>query len=136
MPMFPSDTWIKVFMEALNNNPAYADVAKNWEGDMCFQIEVPGAPEPTRLYLDLWHGKCRAAYQIADPQHKPAAFKLSAPLENFARVLRGELDPIQAMVTGKLKVEGNMLVIMKNIPTVLEFVRTARQVATELPPGA
>jgi putative sterol carrier protein len=46
-------------------------------------------------------------------------------------VLKSELDPIQAMVTGKIRVQGNMVMMMKNIPAVLEFVRTAQQIETE-----
>jgi putative sterol carrier protein len=128
---FPSDAWVKAFEEKLNNSATYAEVAKNWEGDFCFQIEYPDR-SPALLYMDLWHGKCRSAYEVTDPASAPkSAFRLIAPLANFAKILKGELDPMQAMLTGKLKVQGNMVMMMKNIPTVLEFVRTAQQVETE-----
>ena len=132
---FPSDEWVKAFQERLNGNATYAEVAKNWEGDLYFQIEWPNrADPPTLLYMDLWHGQCRDAYGVAPDRERPkAAFTLSAPLANFVRILKGQLDPMQAMITGKLKVHGNMVVIMRNIPTVLEFVRNCQQIDTAFP---
>ena len=130
--LFPSEAWIKAFMAQLNNSMAYAEIAKNWEGDLLFQVEWPDGSPPTLLYMDLWRGKCRDGYVAPDPAQK-AAFRLTAPIGNFTKILKGELDPMQAMVTGKLKVQGNMVMLMKNIPTVLEFVRTAQQVETEFP---
>ena len=127
---FPSDAWIKTLKDRLNDNPTYAEVAKNWEGDLFFQVEWPDGSPPRLLYIDLWHGKCRDAYGVTNPGQK-AAFRLTAPIGNFVKILKGQLDPMQAMVTGKLKVQGNMVMMMKNIPTVLEFVRTAQQIDTE-----
>lgn len=130
MPLtFPSHAWVKAFAEKLNTSASYAEIAKNWEGDILFQVDMPtGAP--LLLYLDLWHGQCRDAYEAKDANQK-AAFRLTAPLANFVKVIKGELDPMQAMMTGKLKVQGSMVVLMKHIPTVLEFVKVARTVEAE-----
>jgi putative sterol carrier protein len=35
---------------------------------------------------------------------------------------------MQALMTGKLSVKGSMVLLMKNIPVVLDFVRCAREV--------
>jgi putative sterol carrier protein len=40
---------------------------------------------------------------------------------------------MNALLTRQLKVKGNMLVLMRNVPTVLEFVKTATQIDTEFP---
>lgn len=128
---FPSDAWIKALKDRLNHNAAYAEAAKNWEGDLYFQVDY-AARSPALLYVDLWHGHCRDAFAVTETGTAPkAAFRLSASMENFIKVLKSELDPIQAMVTGKIKVQGNMVMMMKNIPAVLEFVRTAQQIETE-----
>ena len=44
------------------------------------------------------------------------------------RIMDGNLDPMQAMVTRKLKVEGSLAYMMRNVPTVLDFVRCCQQV--------
>src|SRR3989304_521529 len=103
---FPSDAWAKALMEKLNTSPTYAETAKNWEGDICFVIEPdPGSAtfkQPITMYLDLWHGKCRDAFEVTDPSAKKAAFTLSGTLSSFIKVLKGELDPMQGMLTPKI----------------------------------
>jgi putative sterol carrier protein len=136
MPIpFPSDAWAKAFMEKLNTSPSYADTAKSWEGDFYFEVEKDAAsmPEPVTLYMDLWHGQCRAAFLAEDPAARQPAFVLTAALPVYLQILTGKLDPIQAMLTRRLKVKGNMITIMRNVPVVLEFVRTAALVDTEMP---
>jgi putative sterol carrier protein len=129
--VFPSAEWLQEFADKLNSDQHYAQVAKNWEGDMYFIIEPEGnLKAQTVMYLDLWHGKCRGTEMVAEiSQHSPA-FTLKAGYGNFAKVLKGELDPMQAMLTRKLDVKGNMAVMMRNVPTVLDFVRCAREMTT------
>jgi putative sterol carrier protein len=127
--IFPTPEWLKSFEEKLNTDEKYAKVGSKWEGDLCFVIQPEGnLKEKVILYLDLWHGKCRGAEVLQDPISHSPAFTLSAGYGNFARVLTGDLDPMQAMLTRKLGVKGNMAVMMRNIPTVLEFVRCAKEI--------
>jgi hypothetical protein len=80
MARFPDPDWIKVLMEKLNSDEKYGQVARNWEGDMAFVIE-PGGSLTQRLtyYLDLWHGKCREAYVMAEDSQQKPVFTLRAP---------------------------------------------------------
>lgn len=131
--VFPSAEWLVAFKDKLNSDPKYAQTAKNWEGDMDFTIE-PGGPlkETMVMYLDLWHGECRSAHVVAPGEDKQAAaFVLAASYDQYVRILKGELDPIQAMLTRKLKVKGNMAYMMRNVPVVLDFVRCLREVTEE-----
>jgi putative sterol carrier protein len=83
--------------------------------------------------MDLWHGECRST-RILEPDEakgsKPA-FILRASRSEFIRVLDGKLDPMQAMMTRRLRVDGNLAYMLRNIPTVLDFVRCAREVGIE-----
>ena len=131
---FPSEEWLFALKDELNNDPKYAQTARNWEGDMMFHIEAGGPiAEPIYLYTDLWHGKCRDAFEVSPEkvaELKPA-YVLSTSYENLKRVLSGDLDPMQAMITRKLKVQGSMGYMMRNVPTVLEFVRCAKQIEAD-----
>jgi putative sterol carrier protein len=104
-------------------------VARKWEGDLYFVIQPEGKlSEQVVYYLDLWHGKCRGTEIVADlAAHRPA-FTLRAGYHNFSAILQGRLDPMQAMLTRRLDVKGSMAYMMRNVPTVLDFVRCAREV--------
>ena len=133
MALFPSMEWLNELDAKLNTDMRYADIAKKWEGDMIIQIEPEGNLKEQRVfYLDLWHGKCRGVAELKDVSEKKAAFVLKATYENIKRILTGKLDPMQAMMTRKLTVQGNMAVMMRSIPTVLDFVRCARETTNEI----
>jgi len=131
---FPSEEWLQALKEKLNNDENYARIAKDWEGDIMFNIEPEEQLTSTlNLYIDLWHGECRRAYMVEEGQEKDLkpAYVLSAPYGNFKKVLSSELDPMQAMITRKLRVHGSMAYMLRNVPVVLDFVRCAQEIETE-----
>ncbi len=131
---FPSVEWLNFLQVKLNSDPHYNEVAKRWEGDLLFDIQPAGSlREPLFMYLDLWHGKCRAVEYGADPaKYAKPTFILRSPYDNFTSILLGKLDPMTAMMTNKLRVSGSLTYMMRNVPTVLDFVRCAREITTEI----
>lgn len=123
---FPSPEWVEQFHTAINNSASYAAAAKTWEGDVSLVVE-----EGPAIYLDLWHGTCRAAEYIEDPASKDAEFKITANMEKWRKVLDGKLDPVQGMVTRQIKLDGNLVKIMKNVKASQELVKCATTVPTE-----
>lgn len=131
---FPSDAWIKTMMEDLNASAAYLEAAKNWEGDFFFIVDPGGTLETTRiLYMDLWHGKCRNAYEVIDPDSVKPVFRLSGPVATWKKVMTKKLDPMQAMMTGQLKLQGNMSTVMRNVRAAKELVESCTRIDTEFP---
>jgi putative sterol carrier protein len=132
MAKFPTVEWLQALMEKLNSDEQYAHVARNWEGDMAFVVEPGGDfQEERRFYLDLWHGKCREAYVIEPGIDVKPVFTLKALYDNYVRILSGDLEPMQALLTRKIGVKGNMAVLMRSVPTVLDFVRCCREITTD-----
>ena len=133
--IFPSDEWILALKDKLNTDEQYAHIARKWEGDILFDIRADGPLEsPETYYIDLWHGKCREI-SIVEPDRAAeaqAAYTLSAPYTILTRVLKGDLDPMQAMITRKLTVHGSMAYMLRNVPVVLDFVRCAQEITTEI----
>jgi len=131
---FPSEEWLEGLKTKLNADTRYHDIAKNWEGDLFFFIEPDGnLKERLTFYLDLWHGTCRnVEYQPAADSHPNPAFTLTASYTDITSILTGKLNPMTAMMTSKLKVKGSMGYMMRNVPTVLDFVRVAQEVTTEI----
>jgi putative sterol carrier protein len=132
--IFPSEEWLQGLEAKLNTDPRYKEIAKNWEGDLFFFIEPEGnLKERLTFYLDLWHGTCRnVEYQPAAHSHPNPTFTLTASYKDITSILTGRLNPMTAMMTSRLKVKGSMGYMMRNVPTVLDFVRVAQEVTTEI----
>jgi putative sterol carrier protein len=131
---FPSDAWIKAMMVDLNESAAYLEAAKNWEGDFYFVVNPGGTlSEPVTLYMDLWHGKCRDAHAMDDPAALAPAFRLAGPVATWKKVMSKQLDPMQAMMTGQLKLTGNMAMVMKNVRAAKELVESCTRIPTDFP---
>ena len=132
--VFPSEEWLKDLEAKLNSDERYREIAKNWEGDLFFFIEPEGnLKERLTFYLDLWHGACRRVDYNPQPESYPKpAFTLTASYNNIAAILGGRLNPMTAMMTSRLKVKGSMGYMMRSVPTVLDFVRVAQEVTTEI----
>ena len=131
---FPTDEWIKALMVDLNESKTYAEAAKKWEGDFIFIVEPGGTlKETVMLYMDLWHGKCRDAFEITGGTEMKPAFVIRAPVGNWKKVMTKKVDPIQALMTGHLKLKGNMAVIMKSVRAAKELVESCTRIPTEFP---
>jgi putative sterol carrier protein len=132
--IFPSEEWLKGLEATINSDKKYADIAKNWEGDLVFVIQPEGnLKEQLTFYLDLWHGTCRKVdYNPSIDSHPDPTFTLTATYTNITSILSGKLNPMTAMMTSKLKVKGTMGYMMRNVPTVLDFVRVAQAATDEI----
>jgi putative sterol carrier protein len=122
---FPSYEWAQQFREKINSSDSYASAASNWEGDIVLSVENGGG-----IYLDLWHGECREAAYYAVPSDRNAAYRLSATIEGWRQILDGRLDPIKAIVTRQIKLDGNLIRIMKHVKAAQELVACAARVDT------
>ena len=133
---FPSDEWVKELSNKLNESETYEQSAKDWEGDIIFVVEPDEEfDNMAYLFLGLYHGKSPDAAMIGSEDEREAEFVLSAPFSNWRKVIEGELDPIQGMMTRKLKVKGNLIKITRYVRAAQEIVACCARVETEFPPA-
>jgi putative sterol carrier protein len=131
---FPSDEWIKKFMDHLNDSETYEEAAKNWEGDFVYEVIPDGdLKEKVRFYLDFWHGKCREAYMMDISEEKESEFVYSGKYSDWRKLIDGQLDPIRSIFTRKFKLKGNLAKVMRSPRAAVELVKTASSVPTEWP---
>ncbi len=131
---FGSPEWVQALHQELNNSQAYADAAKEWEGDFYFVVEPEGTVlETVYMYMDLWHGKSRDACVVHDPKEKNPVFVMSGKYGKWKQVVTAKLDPIQGLMTGQLKLKGNMVMVMKHVKAAQEMVRACTRIDTEFP---
>jgi len=135
--IFPSEEWVAQLRAKINSSAAYASSAKTWEGDFHFIVEPTGTmKEPVKLYLDLWHGQCRDAYLVKAEDDKKPEFIIAGSLETYRRIFDKKLDPIQALMSRKLKLQGNMGKVMRAVKATLDLVNCAASVDTTYPNAA
>ena len=131
--IFPSMEWLIALKDKLNSDENYKKIASKWEGDIIFDISPTGALEEQLVFfIGLWHGECLGVEELESPDDKEAVFILEADYDNIVKVLKGQLDPMQAMLTRKLKIKGNLGVMMRNVPTVFQFVKCAQEITDEI----
>ncbi len=133
MAKFPSEEWLAAYVAKLNTNPNYEDAARKWEGAMTFVILKDAAfDKDAYLFLDLFHGKCRGSkFSLKLEDLPPAQYKYMGPFTNWKRLINKEIDPSQGILTGKFKLEGSMMTIMRFTRAAKEMVATTTMVQTE-----
>ncbi len=129
---FPSEEWIKELANQLNASASYERSAKDWEGDFVFIVEPDEAyPQTAYLFLGLYHGKSTDACMLNSEDERPAEFVTRAPYGNWRKVIEGQLEPIQGMMTKKLRLKGNMMKIMRYPAAAKEIVACCALIPTD-----
>jgi len=146
MVKFGSQEWAELFVKAVNSNEAYAKAADWWEGDFIFQVDPHGGlTNQIRIWVGLYHGKCTGAKILKDdedftllqkgesPTGKPfeVEFIYSARVDVWEQILKKELDPIRALLSGQAKVTGDMPKILRATEAAKELVASATTIETE-----
>lgn len=133
---FPSEEWFARFVEELSKNQEYKQAAKSWEGDMILVVNAgPGLEKEWAGYIDLWHGECRGWSVLPDRNAKKAEFIIEGPLDSWIKLIKGEMDPVKAMMARKIKITGSMMKMMRNVSASTEFTKNSKRVPTEFPSG-
>jgi putative sterol carrier protein len=135
MPKFPSAAWAAEYAQKLNENPAYAEAARAWEGDVMLLV-LPDAiaPNGEGVRLDLFHGRCRSAEFVPDPRAARTEFTYEGSRGNWDRMLRREIDPVKSILDGTFRLRGNLAKAMRFTRAAKEMVETATLVPSD--PGS
>jgi putative sterol carrier protein len=133
---FPTQEWFRALTDAINGSAAYREAAADWEGDVAFLIEADperGLPDDVWGYLDLWHGACREGVLVSPDRGAEAEFVIEASYRRWKDVVRGDLDPVRAMMQGKLRVRGDLPKILRYVDAAHELVAICGTVPTRFP---
>lgn len=130
-----SDSWTVAWAAELVASEAYQRAARTWEGSIVLSLIHPDGGEQA-AYVDLWHGECRAARAAGADDLETADYLIRADLANWRRVMEGELEPIFALMSGRLKLaRGSLARLLPYVEASKELVAAAGRVDTEMPEG-
>jgi len=132
-----TEAWAAAWRDALNASDAYRRAAASWEGAVVAAVRA----EPERgivaraVFLDLWHGECRSARLASGSDVETARYVLTASAATWAELLGGAVDPVSAVMGGRLELtKGSVMGLFPHITAARELVAAARAVPTALPP--
>ncbi len=134
---FPSAEWAAAYHQAINQNPLYQKAAASWDqGAIAFLCRAEpslGLDTAHGVVLDLRHGRCNGALYTTDAAliHE-TPFVIEASYAQWKSVLRGEIEPIKAMLQGQLKLaKGHLPTIIKDVEGSKQLVLSAATIDTE-----
>ncbi|HEV8049932.1 MAG TPA: SCP2 sterol-binding domain-containing protein [Thermoplasmata archaeon] len=132
MAKFPSAEWAELLEAAVNANGEYAEAAEAWEGDVLLRVVLdPPSTPPPGIALDLAHGTCRSARYHADSRETSTEFVFEATPAIWREILEGRLEPVKSVVSGKLRVRGNLAKVMRFTRASGLLIATAATIPTE-----
>jgi putative sterol carrier protein len=130
---FLSQEWADRFKEALNGNAAYREAGAAWEGEILLLVTPDEqARKGEGIFLDLAAGSCRDAKYIPDAAERACEFVYQGRRQDWARLLRRELDPVKALFDGTFRIKGNLAKAMRFTRAAKELVETVAQVPAEI----
>ena len=124
---FPSAEWTQALKVALNTDREYREVGKPWTfGPVAMIVRADssyGLERDAGIVLDVHQGECRGA-RFVEGESDPAdaEFVIVGTYARWRDVIEGRLDPIKAMMEGKLKLARG------HLPTIIRFVEPSRLV--------
>ncbi|TFG04024.1 MAG: hypothetical protein EU539_11770 [Promethearchaeota archaeon] len=154
MAKFATQEWADQYVKAINDNKNYKEAAgpsgfppNGWEGDFIFEIEPSGpVSDKITMWIGLYHGDCTGAkildegekWKLLKPGEEKSGdidyeveFVYSAKYDSWVKILKKELDPIRALLSGQAKLQGDMAKVMRATKAAQELVNSTTMFETE-----
>jgi putative sterol carrier protein len=135
---FGSAAWARALYEEINRSSEYRNAAAKWgdgfNGNVLLVFEPDGAmSKPLALLVELSRGACQGTSFIADPADARAGFALRAPFSVWREILERKTLAATAMLTGRLKVDGDRMTLLKHTAAHRSLIGCAASLDTEYP---
>ncbi len=135
MPLtFPSEEWLEAYGNELRAKPDYKEAGKIWiYGVVVLIVNTKpdiGVNEDFRMYLDLHEGECRECRLCTAEEAEGQPFVISGEYERWKSVVKAELEPVKALMQGKLRLKGDLPTIVRTIEAAKAMVKCATFVDT------
>jgi len=132
-----TEEWARACCDALNRSAAYRASAATWEGEIILSMSADaaqGVAADRAIYIDTHRGECRRAHVAGEEEMERAAFAFRADPATWKRLLARELEPVAAVMQGKLRlVRGNLFALAKYAQAAKDMVAAAGEVGGTFP---
>ena len=134
-----TEAWAIHWCRELTSSVAYHQAAARWEGALVLVLEADealGIDQERVVFLDVHHGTCRGARSATPEDRQTAPFVLQGNAAAWRRILAGEIEPLTAVMTGKLRLaQGSLAKLLPYVQAAKELVAAARRIPATYPPG-
>lgn len=127
--------WADAFGAAVNESDQYRETGKGWVWPVALVLEARpelGYEQDAAMVLDLHDGSCRGVTMM-DGEDVDAPYVIRGNYETWKAIIKAELNPIAALMRGKLGLTGSLATIVRYAQSAEALVGCATTVATEFP---
>jgi len=132
--LFPTEEWVNEYCKRLKESPDYNKTGKGWKEPIIFRMteieNLKQKPPFDSFILYLSDGICEKCSIVTDP-NLVAPYKLTATYSNWKKIIDGKINPTQAMLTGQMKVEGNVAHLLRYASAAIAMVKVAQSIPTQ-----
>jgi putative sterol carrier protein len=134
--VFGTPEWVATYEKLVQNDEAYKEAAKTWEGSVVLRV-LPkpdiGLDRDLYIFMDLWHGDARY-FRIVPPEvGESGDFVITGEYERWKQVMAKQLEPTKGMMQGKLKLKGDLPTIVRAVKAAVRLVELSGMVDTIMP---
>jgi putative sterol carrier protein len=135
---FGTEAWAQALVSQINTSSEYRNAAAKWgdgfNGNILLVFEADATLSSTlALLVRLSKGACLGAAFVPGASHAEAGFGLRAPFSVWRDVLARKTLAATAILTGKMKVDGDRITLLKHTAAHRALVTCASAVETEFP---
>jgi putative sterol carrier protein len=118
-----SDEWAQRFKDEINQSSVYRQAARGWKWTVGLVVEAEPDrkfPEARGIVMDLLDGEARDIRVGGADEARACDFVITAPYSRWKQVATRELDATRGMLTGKLKLKGDL-------PTIVRYTKASQE---------
>ncbi len=136
MPVFPSKEWCQAAVDATNADPESALAGDGWKGDFGAIIEAEAGKlaKPFAVHAVPKNGRIEKWSVLRDPDELDEiepVYLARAPYSVWKGLLRGTLDPIEAVLKRQINLKGDLQPLIERMKYKGIADRVLAQVPTE-----
>ena len=133
---FGTEAWAGALQREINDSSEYRNAAAGWgvgfNGNMLFAFEADeNLPTARTLLIRLAGGNCEGAEFLSGDGHDDAGFVLRAPFTLWREILQRRTMAATAILTGKLRVEGEKMALLKHSAANRALIHCTASVDTD-----
>lgn len=133
-----TEAWCTACRERLNAREGYRTAAAGWADTVVLVMTADpgeGIDAERAVWIDARDGVCRESRVATAADRESASYVLQADSATWQRLLSGSVDPVQSLMTGRLRLtRGNLFALAKYAQAAREMVLAAGEVGAGVSP--